>query len=291
MERKRKLGEQGSGQQMVVGLAKRRKEAQASDDQAEEDAGLPSTSLLDELVRGWSAGPACLLLSEGEQAEDALAWNTDFKVEEDGEQLSADVLAWRQDQPPEAARPERLRRTQWDITSTGAGKYLVCLGRRIREEPGEEIRQQAEKVSLRTSSPADSSAKSALTVQHDSKRQRTGASSAETSSSRGSSSDADRTPKPTAPGKGASGNGIDVAERWFQRWEAMEVPGISPEDIKAHIDLLRSVDWSKTSLGPVASWSTTLLSSLGQALASPFPVLLAWGPDLVSKFSRMQATL
>ncbi|MEX2572152.1 MAG: ATP-binding protein [Gemmatimonadota bacterium] len=43
----------------------------------------------------------------------------------------------------------------------------------------------------------------------------------------------------------------------------------------------RRVDWSATSLGPVESWPSTLLSAIRTCLESPFPISLWCGPDLV----------
>lgn len=72
---------------------------------------------------------------------------------------------------------------------------------------------------------------------------------------------------------------------WFSIWQNTTVPGLSQADSHAHIAQIRSVDWSNTPLGPIDSWCSALLSSLGQCLASPFPVGLAWGPDHISKFT------
>lgn len=42
-----------------------------------------------------------------------------------------------------------------------------------------------------------------------------------------------------------------------------------------------SLDWSQTPLGPVETWSQSLLTSLGICLMSQFPILIWWGPELV----------
>ena len=42
--------------------------------------------------------------------------------------------------------------------------------------------------------------------------------------------------------------------------------------------LIRSMDWSKTPLGPVASWPQSLRTTVSLCLASNFPISLAWGP-------------
>ena len=80
-------------------------------------------------------------------------------------------------------------------------------------------------------------------------------------------------------------SGSSSAEDWLQRWSRMELPGTDRQAFLAHIDLIRKVDWSKTPLGSMNTWSTVLLSSLGQCLASPFPVLLAWGPELTQIYN------
>jgi signal transduction histidine kinase len=45
-------------------------------------------------------------------------------------------------------------------------------------------------------------------------------------------------------------------------------------------NLIRTVDWAATPLGPVGSWSETLRTVLGLCLDSRFPLLLWWGPSL-----------
>ncbi len=45
-------------------------------------------------------------------------------------------------------------------------------------------------------------------------------------------------------------------------------------------DLIRSKDWSRTPLGPIAAWSETLLTSVNLMLSSPIPMQLLWGPEL-----------
>ena len=44
---------------------------------------------------------------------------------------------------------------------------------------------------------------------------------------------------------------------------------------------IRAHDWSTTPLGPIATWSPALRVALATVLASPFPVVLAWGRALV----------
>jgi signal transduction histidine kinase len=43
--------------------------------------------------------------------------------------------------------------------------------------------------------------------------------------------------------------------------------------------LMRAIDWSKTSLGPVASWPLTLRTTVSIMLSSHFAMRIIWGPD------------
>jgi PAS domain S-box-containing protein len=51
-----------------------------------------------------------------------------------------------------------------------------------------------------------------------------------------------------------------------------------PSEMAARI---REHDWSRTPLGPVEEWSDTLLATVNLMLHSPFPTILAWGPEMV----------
>ena len=44
---------------------------------------------------------------------------------------------------------------------------------------------------------------------------------------------------------------------------------------------IREHDWSRTPLGPLEEWSDTLLATVNLMLHSPFPTILAWGPEMV----------
>ena len=72
-------------------------------------------------------------------------------------------------------------------------------------------------------------------------------------------------------------------EEWFSIFKSIEVPGLPDKERLAHIDLFRHVDWTKTILGSMDTWSTTLWTKIGHALASPTSVALAWGSDLICK--------
>ncbi|USX12410.1 ATP-binding protein [Oxalobacteraceae bacterium OTU3CAMAD1] len=43
--------------------------------------------------------------------------------------------------------------------------------------------------------------------------------------------------------------------------------------------LIRSMDWSATALGPLSGWPQSLRTSVSLCLSSTFPILVAWGPD------------
>ena len=45
--------------------------------------------------------------------------------------------------------------------------------------------------------------------------------------------------------------------------------------------LIREMDWSKTALGPIASWPQSLRTSIRIALDCAFPIVIWWGPELV----------
>jgi len=49
--------------------------------------------------------------------------------------------------------------------------------------------------------------------------------------------------------------------------------------------LMRSIDWSKTPLGPVAGWSQALRTMVGLLLRNRFPLLLWWGPRVVQLYN------
>jgi len=50
-------------------------------------------------------------------------------------------------------------------------------------------------------------------------------------------------------------------------------------------DLIRSMDWSRTPLGPIESWPTALRTTVGLLLANRFPMLLWWGPEYVQIYN------
>ncbi|MGE5723558.1 MAG: PAS domain-containing protein, partial [Acidobacteriota bacterium] len=55
--------------------------------------------------------------------------------------------------------------------------------------------------------------------------------------------------------------------------------------------LMRSLDWSKTPLGPISSWPQSLKTSLSICLASRFPIVLYWGPEYVVLYNDAYSTI
>jgi PAS domain S-box-containing protein len=50
-------------------------------------------------------------------------------------------------------------------------------------------------------------------------------------------------------------------------------------------ELVRKFDWSKTPVGPVESWSDTLVTTVNLLLGSNHPMFLWWGPDLIQFYN------
>jgi PAS domain S-box-containing protein len=48
---------------------------------------------------------------------------------------------------------------------------------------------------------------------------------------------------------------------------------------------VRALDWSKTPLGPIATWPQSLKTSVSTCLNSRFPMLVWWGPELVKIYN------
>ncbi|HSF60051.1 MAG TPA: ATP-binding protein, partial [Candidatus Binatia bacterium] len=49
--------------------------------------------------------------------------------------------------------------------------------------------------------------------------------------------------------------------------------------------LIRSMDWSKTPLGPIESWPHSLRTTLSICLASRFPMAVWWGPEITQLYN------
>lgn len=50
-------------------------------------------------------------------------------------------------------------------------------------------------------------------------------------------------------------------------------------------ELIRAKDWSKTPLGPIEKWPTSLQTTLGVVLRNRFPMMIWWGPDLLNFYN------
>jgi len=50
-------------------------------------------------------------------------------------------------------------------------------------------------------------------------------------------------------------------------------------------EMVRSMDWSQTPLGPIESWPQSLRTTVSLCLASDLPICVIWGPDLVQIYN------
>jgi PAS domain S-box-containing protein len=56
-------------------------------------------------------------------------------------------------------------------------------------------------------------------------------------------------------------------------------------------ELMRSMDWSVTPLGPVSRWPQSLKTSVSICLASRFPIVMYWGPEYVVLYNDAYTTI
>jgi len=49
--------------------------------------------------------------------------------------------------------------------------------------------------------------------------------------------------------------------------------------------MIRAKDWSKTPLGAPKDWPPGLCTMVNVCLSSPFPVLIAWGPEAIQIYN------
>ena len=49
--------------------------------------------------------------------------------------------------------------------------------------------------------------------------------------------------------------------------------------------LMRSMDWSRTPLGPTSAWPQSLRTMVSTCLNSRFPILIWWGPQFVKLYN------
>ena len=50
-------------------------------------------------------------------------------------------------------------------------------------------------------------------------------------------------------------------------------------------ELIQAMDWAKTPLGPIDSWSPSLKMMVRFLLANRFPLLLWWGPQFIQIYN------
>lgn len=61
---------------------------------------------------------------------------------------------------------------------------------------------------------------------------------------------------------------------------------LPPARTTPHIEFTRSIDWSRTPLGPMAKWSSQLRSTANLVMYDPRPAVIFWGPDLVMVYNE-----
>src|SRR5689334_2485576 len=69
---------------------------------------------------------------------------------------------------------------------------------------------------------------------------------------------------------------------------ALRAPDVLPEfltDTSEVAALMRKLDWSKTALGSIETWSASLRMMVSFLLANRFPLLLWWGPEYISIYN------
>jgi PAS domain S-box-containing protein len=56
-------------------------------------------------------------------------------------------------------------------------------------------------------------------------------------------------------------------------------------------ELMRSMDWGQTALGPISQWPQSLKTSVSICLASRFPIVMYWGPEYVVLYNDAYSTI
>lgn len=64
-----------------------------------------------------------------------------------------------------------------------------------------------------------------------------------------------------------------------------ELPDIMP-DQEPFLDVVNSVDWDKTPLGPMKAWPTRLRQTVSQILADSRPIAMYWGPAYTTVYNK-----
>ena len=73
----------------------------------------------------------------------------------------------------------------------------------------------------------------------------------------------------------------------FFDWTRLPVSDSLPR----HIQFARSVDWGKTALGPIDTWTPDLRQMCNLIMASPHPAAMYWGEDLVAIYNEAYVLL
>jgi PAS domain S-box-containing protein len=63
------------------------------------------------------------------------------------------------------------------------------------------------------------------------------------------------------------------------------------DSMPPHIRFARSIDWEKTPLGSIESWSSDLRQMCNLIMASPHPAAMYWGPELVAIYNEAYVML
>jgi len=50
-------------------------------------------------------------------------------------------------------------------------------------------------------------------------------------------------------------------------------------------EIMRSLDWAQTSVGPIETWPSSLRTTVGILLHSRHPMFLWWGPELTQFYN------
>ena len=79
-----------------------------------------------------------------------------------------------------------------------------------------------------------------------------------------------------------------VQRDWFDVWREINVPGIDRGIWLEHLEWMQRFDWQNTPLGPVQEWPEAWLTVTAQALAAPYPVLLALGDKLCMVYNQVR---
>lgn len=84
-----------------------------------------------------------------------------------------------------------------------------------------------------------------------------------------------------------SGSSTDITEGPSFDWTRVPVTDTTP----LHIQFARSVEWTKTALGPIESWSADLRQMCNLIMASPHPAAMYWGEDLIAIYNEAYVLL